>query len=416
VNRRGAAGSSVRDAPGTARLRADRDRSAGRHLRPFRLRRHPPQGTEVRCPRHDAEGVQTGLMSRPIYLDYNATTPVEHAVLTAMLPFLEREFGNPSSRHACGADAEAAVEHARGQVAAYSAVRRPASSSPRAAARPTVSRSRVSRSPACVIARTAARVRAVSTSSPARSSTPRFCARLPERALRVWPLHRPGRRDGAGRSRGRPPHDRSEHRPDLDHARQQRGRNSTADWGDRHAGARAGESSSTLTPRSPSASYRPPSTSWVSTCSASPVTSCTPRRESALYIRPGTSLDPDQRWRTRTRSARGHRERALHRRPWRGLRAGRRTAERGSGIFGAGIAQPSARRAPIRVTRGRSQRPSRAPPARHAQRQLPRARRRGAPRTYTVDRRLDRFGRSLRSQRPLSRPHRDGHRSRGRPG
>jgi cysteine desulfurase len=56
-------------------------------------------------------------MSRPIYLDYNATTPVEHAVLTAMLPFLEREFGNPSSRHACGADAEAAVEHARGQVA-----------------------------------------------------------------------------------------------------------------------------------------------------------------------------------------------------------------------------------------------------------------------------------------------------------
>jgi cysteine desulfurase len=53
-----------------------------------------------------------------IYLDYNATTPVDPAVLEAMLPFLRGEFGNPSSAHALGKAAHAAVEQARGQVAA----------------------------------------------------------------------------------------------------------------------------------------------------------------------------------------------------------------------------------------------------------------------------------------------------------
>lgn len=57
-------------------------------------------------------------MSHPIYLDYNATTPVDPVVLAATLPFLESEFGNPSSRHSYGAEAERAVEHAREQVAA----------------------------------------------------------------------------------------------------------------------------------------------------------------------------------------------------------------------------------------------------------------------------------------------------------
>lgn len=54
----------------------------------------------------------------PIYLDYNATTPVAPEVLEAMLPFLREEYGNPSSSHAYGRRAHDAVERARAQVAA----------------------------------------------------------------------------------------------------------------------------------------------------------------------------------------------------------------------------------------------------------------------------------------------------------
>ncbi len=59
----------------------------------------------------------TGQKKHPIYLDYNATTPVWPEVLDAMLPFLRKQFGNPSSDHAYGRPARAAVERARGQVA-----------------------------------------------------------------------------------------------------------------------------------------------------------------------------------------------------------------------------------------------------------------------------------------------------------
>ena len=54
---------------------------------------------------------------RPIYLDYNATTPLDAEVVKAMLPFLTEDFGNPSSTHLFGAKAKGAVEHARRQVA-----------------------------------------------------------------------------------------------------------------------------------------------------------------------------------------------------------------------------------------------------------------------------------------------------------
>lgn len=52
-----------------------------------------------------------------IYLDHNATTPVDPRVLEAMLPYLGGEFGNPSSVHACGRAARAALDAAREQVA-----------------------------------------------------------------------------------------------------------------------------------------------------------------------------------------------------------------------------------------------------------------------------------------------------------
>ncbi|MBI3821753.1 MAG: cysteine desulfurase, partial [Planctomycetes bacterium] len=54
----------------------------------------------------------------PIYLDYNATTPIDPAVLDAMLPYLQTHFGNPSSTHVYGKTAHDAVERARAQVAA----------------------------------------------------------------------------------------------------------------------------------------------------------------------------------------------------------------------------------------------------------------------------------------------------------
>lgn len=53
----------------------------------------------------------------PIYLDYNASTPIAPEVVEAMLPFLRQHFGNPSSAHWAGAPAKQAVEKARAQVA-----------------------------------------------------------------------------------------------------------------------------------------------------------------------------------------------------------------------------------------------------------------------------------------------------------
>ena len=53
----------------------------------------------------------------PIYLDYNATTPLDPAVVQAMRPFLETHFGNPSSSHVFGVRTKQAVEAARRQVA-----------------------------------------------------------------------------------------------------------------------------------------------------------------------------------------------------------------------------------------------------------------------------------------------------------
>jgi cysteine desulfurase len=54
---------------------------------------------------------------KPIYLDYNASTPIAKEVADAMRPFLEGHFGNPSSAHIYGAEAKSAVEKARWQIA-----------------------------------------------------------------------------------------------------------------------------------------------------------------------------------------------------------------------------------------------------------------------------------------------------------
>ena len=53
-----------------------------------------------------------------IYLDYNATTPLCDAARGAMLPYLDRHFGNPSSVHAAGRETRAAIDNARDKLAA----------------------------------------------------------------------------------------------------------------------------------------------------------------------------------------------------------------------------------------------------------------------------------------------------------
>ena len=60
-----------------------------------------------------------------IYLDNSATTPLDPAVLEAMLPYLTEDFGNASSIHTFGQKAKMAVDRARHQVAALLNATRP---------------------------------------------------------------------------------------------------------------------------------------------------------------------------------------------------------------------------------------------------------------------------------------------------
>ena len=61
--------------------------------------------------------IHPGLEHGPIYLDYNATTPIDPVVVEAMLPYLSEHFGNPSSSHSYGYRAHQAIDAARVQVA-----------------------------------------------------------------------------------------------------------------------------------------------------------------------------------------------------------------------------------------------------------------------------------------------------------
>ncbi|WP_197287621.1 cysteine desulfurase family protein [Streptomyces apocyni] len=64
-------------------------------------------------------GLQGGHRGRPVYLDYNATTPVDPRVVEAMRPYLADWFGNPSSGHAYATEPKKALDHARAKVAAF---------------------------------------------------------------------------------------------------------------------------------------------------------------------------------------------------------------------------------------------------------------------------------------------------------
>jgi cysteine desulfurase len=58
-------------------------------------------------------------MSRRVYLDHNASTPVHPEVLAEMLPFFSEQFGNPSSVHGFGREARAGLDTARERVARF---------------------------------------------------------------------------------------------------------------------------------------------------------------------------------------------------------------------------------------------------------------------------------------------------------
>jgi len=67
---------------------------------------------------NDTPMLQENVASRPVYLDYSSTTPMDPLVVDAMIPYMREQFGNPASRsHAYGWAAEAAVEQARQHIA-----------------------------------------------------------------------------------------------------------------------------------------------------------------------------------------------------------------------------------------------------------------------------------------------------------
>ena len=90
--------------------------AAARHL--SESRQDAEAGVRRRRPLpHNARQGARNRNVEPIYLDYNATTPLDPAVVEAMRPYLETHFGNPSSSHVYGARTRRAVETARRQVA-----------------------------------------------------------------------------------------------------------------------------------------------------------------------------------------------------------------------------------------------------------------------------------------------------------
>ncbi|TPX51655.1 cysteine desulfurase [Synchytrium endobioticum] len=92
-------------------------------VRPLALATQPNQQAAVIpnppiAPSGFEERIINNDQGRPIYLDMQATTPMDPRVLDAMLPFLTQQYGNPHSRtHQYGWESEQGVEQARSQVA-----------------------------------------------------------------------------------------------------------------------------------------------------------------------------------------------------------------------------------------------------------------------------------------------------------
>src|ERR1700747_2345840 len=154
-----------------------------------------------------------------IYLDYNASTPVDPAVAAAMRPLLEEAFGNPSSGHWASTPAKAALERARGQVAALIG----------AAPNEIVFTSGGSEANNLAIKGTFFALKRAGAHHHHCDRASRSSRSLPvSRAAGGVPHFPPGGPGGPGQSRGRAPRHHSADHPDQRHARQQRGRHDRA--------------------------------------------------------------------------------------------------------------------------------------------------------------------------------------------
>ena len=167
-----------------------------------------------------------------VYFDYNATTPLAPEVASAMRPFLDEAFGNPSSLHWAGERARTAIEHARRQVARFSFASQLKSFSRRAAPRPTIRHS-----PACTLhieQETPPHFIISSVEHPSVAKTASFLERLGRAG------HASSRRSvRPGRSGGRASCDPPQHGARVGDARQQRSGNDSTHRRDCRDRARA---------------------------------------------------------------------------------------------------------------------------------------------------------------------------------
>ena len=221
-------------------------------------------------------------VSKRIYMDNHATTPVDPRVVEAMLPYFTEQFGNAASRnHPFGWEAEEAVEtRPRADRRPDRRQRRRRSSSP--AARPSRTTWRSRASPRC----TRSKGNHIITAATEHKAVLDTCKRLETRRLRG---HVPA---GATRTASSTLEQvaRGDHRQDdprLDHGREQRDRHDPADRRDRQASPRRRASCSTPT-RCRRVGKVPVDVddAWASTCSS--VTAHKiygPKGVGALYVR-----------------------------------------------------------------------------------------------------------------------------------
>ena len=215
----------------------------------------------------------TSIATKPVYLDYNATTPVDPAVLKAMLPYLGDEFGNPSSAHALGRRARDAVEAARAEVASLiGAVPGRNSFHQRR------HRSQQHRDPRHRFGQCRARG-AIVTTAIEHPATEACCAFLEAQGHKVTRIDAErGRGGGSGNIRRR---DRRRHRARHHHPCAKRDRHAAAGCRNQRRRANSAAHRSMSTRRNRSERSRSTSMSSASICSRSPDTSSMRRRASA---------------------------------------------------------------------------------------------------------------------------------------